>query len=305
MYSIVIPVFNEHETIPQLHSRLAAVIDTLDAQGEIIFVDDGSTDNSFEVLLAIHHADPRLKIVRLSRNFGHQAAISAGIDCAGGDAVILMDGDLQDPPEILPKFIAKWREGFDVVYGIHKKRKENVFKRIAYAAFYRILSRLSYLDIPLDSGDFCLMNRRVVHAIRQLPERNRFVRGIRTWVGFQQAGIEYERDRRFAGTAKYTFKRLLKLAYDGIFSFSTVPLRLAVYTGFFFSTLAFLAGLFIIYQKLVHQIAVVGWASTIAVTTFLGGLILMMMGIIGEYIGRIVDEVKQRPVYVIRDKVGL
>ncbi len=305
MYSIVIPIFNEHETIPQLHNRLGAVIDKFDAQGEIIFVDDGSTDNSFEVLLAIHQADPRSKIVRLSRNFGHQAAISAGIDCAVGDAVILMDGDLQDPPEILPEFIAMWRQGYDVVYGIRKKRKENFFKRAAYAAFYRILSRLSYLDIPLDSGDFCLINRRVVNAIRQLPERNRFVRGIRTWVGFRQVGIEYERDRRFAGTTKYTFNRLLKLAYDGIFSFSTVPLRLAVYAGFFFSTIAFLAGLFIIYEKLVHQIAVVGWASTIAITTFLGGLILMMMGIIGEYIGRIVDEVKQRPVYVIRDKIGL
>ncbi len=231
-------------------------------------------------------------------------AISAGIDHASGDAVILMDGDLQDPPEIVPRFLAKWREGFEVVYAIRKKRKENIFKRAAYASFYRILRVLSYLEIPLDSGDFCLMDKKVVAVIRDLRERSRFVRGLRTWAGFRQIGLEYERDARYAGDPKYTFTKLMKLAYDGLLSFSVVPLRMAVYTGFGFATCAFLGGLFIIYRKLVNEIDVVGWASTIVIMAFLGGLILMTLGVIGEYVGRIYDEVKQRPLYVVRDKLG-
>jgi dolichol-phosphate mannosyltransferase len=215
-----------------------------------------------------------------------------------------MDGDLQDPPEVLPLFIAKWREKFDVVYAIRKKRKEGILKRTAYAAFYRLLRKLSYLDIPLDSGDFCLMDKKVVVRVREMKERSRFIRGLRTWVGFRQTGLEYERDYRFAGEPKYTFGKLLRLAYDGLFSFSTVPLRLAVYTGFAFSAIAFLGGLFIIYQKLFHGIGVVGWSSTIIVIIFFGGVILGTLGIIGEYISRIYEEVKNRPLYVIQDKIG-
>jgi polyisoprenyl-phosphate glycosyltransferase len=304
MYSIVIPIFNEHETIPELHRRLAGVMKNLDAPCEVVFVDDGSSDDSFAQLSAIHSADSRFKVLRFSRNFGHQVAISAGIDHASGDAVVLMDGDLQDPPEVLPKFIDRWKEGFDVVYAVRRKRKENILKRFAYAAFYRIMRKLSYLDIPLDSGDFCLMDRKVVSVISSFPETNRFVRGLRTWAGFRQTGLEYERDARFAGEPKYTLSKLLRLAYDGIFSFSTAPLRLAVYAGFFFAVVAFLGGLLIIYEKLFHQIDVAGWSSTVVIMTFLGGLVLMTLGIIGEYVGRIYEEVKRRPVYVLRDKVG-
>ncbi|HMD14755.1 MAG TPA: glycosyltransferase family 2 protein, partial [Bacteroidota bacterium] len=301
MYSIVIPIYNEHETIPELHRRLAGVMNSLGESSEVIFVDDGSADESFRLLTDLHAKDSRFKVLRFSRNFGHQMAISAGIDHASGDAVILMDGDLQDPPEIVPRFLSKWREGFEVVYAIRKKRKENIFKRAAYASFYRILRFLSYLDIPLDSGDFCLMDKKVVTVIRDLRERSRFVRGLRTWAGFKQVGLEYERDARYAGDPKYTFTKLMKLAYDGLLSFSVVPLRMAVYTGFGFATIAFLGGLFIIYRKLVNEIDVVGWASTIVILTFLGGLILMTLGVIGEYVGRIYDEVKQRPLYVVRD----
>jgi len=304
MYSIVIPIYNEHETIPELHRRLSGVMNSLNESSEVIFVDDGSVDDSFRLLSDIHAKDSRFKILRFSRNFGHQMAISAGIDHASGDAVILMDGDLQDPPEIVPRFLSKWREGFEVVYAIRKKRKENIFKRAAYASFYRILRVLSYLEIPLDSGDFCLMDKKVVTVIRDLRERSRFVRGLRTWAGFRQIGLEYERDARYAGDPKYTFTKLMKLAYDGLLSFSVVPLRMAVYAGFGFATCAFLGGLFIIYRKLVNEIDVVGWASTIVIMTFLGGLILMTLGVIGEYVGRIYDEVKQRPLYVVRDKLG-
>jgi polyisoprenyl-phosphate glycosyltransferase len=232
MYSIVIPIYNEHEIIPELHRRVKSVIDHLDDQTEVILVDDGSRDDTFLQVTELNRSDPRFKVLRFSRNFGHQVAISAGLAHATGDAVILMDGDLQDPPEILPQFIAKWKEGFDVVYAIRKKRKENIFKRMAYASFYRLMKKLSYLEIPLDSGDFCLMDKRVAKVVNAFPERNRFVRGLRTWAGFRQTGLEYERDARFAGEPKYTFGKLVRLAYDGIFSFSTAPLRLAVYAGF-------------------------------------------------------------------------
>jgi glycosyltransferase involved in cell wall biosynthesis len=305
MYSIIIPLFNERETIPELFRRVREVINGLDAAAEVILVDDGGTDGSANLLREIYQQDSRFKTIMFSRNFGHQVAISAGLDHTDGDAIIIIDGDLQDPPEVIPHFIAKWKEGFDVVYAIRTKRKEHLFKRASYALFYRILRQLSYLDIPLDSGDFCLMDRRVVEAMRRLPERMRFVRGIRTWVGFRQVGLAYERDRRFAGEPKYTVTKLLALAYDGVFSVSTAPLRMTVYAGFALSALAFLAGLWVIYQKLVYGIALAGWASTIVIITFLGGIILATLGIIGEYVSRIYEEVKQRPLYVVREKIGL
>jgi polyisoprenyl-phosphate glycosyltransferase len=305
MYSIVIPVFNERETIPTLVARVRAMIDGLDAPAEVILVDDGGTDGSFEMLREANRTDPRFKVISFSRNFGHQVAISAGLEHTTGDAVMIIDGDLQDPPEVLPQFIAKWKEGYDVVYAIRTKRKENILKRAAYAAFYRLLKRMSYLDIPLDSGDFCLMSRTVVEAMRRLPERKRFVRGLRTWVGFRQVGLAYERDKRFAGEPKYTFARLLGLAYDGIFSISATPLRVAVYIGFALAALAFLGALFVIYDKLVYGIALAGWASTIVIMTFLGGVVLSTLGMIGEYVSRIYEEVKNRPLYVVREKLGL
>lgn len=304
-YSIVIPVFNEEETVPELVRRVGAVIGTLDAPADVILVDDGSRDGTMELLRKAHGEDARFKVVSFSRNFGHQTAISAGIDHARGDAVILMDGDLQDPPEVIPDFVAKWKEGYDVVYAVRTKRKENVLKRAAYAAFYRMLRKLSYLDIPLDSGDFCLMDRKVAETLRRLPERNRFVRGLRTWAGFRQTGLAYERDRRFAGRPKYTLRKLFGLAYDGLFSFSTAPLRWAVYFGFGAAALAFVGGLWVVYEKLVHGIAIAGWTSTIVVITFFGGAILLTLGLVGEYVARIFDEVKQRPTYVVRETMGL
>ena len=305
MYSIVIPILNEQEIIPKLYQRLKDVMDEFDSSSEVIFVDDGSSDRSFELLQDIHKTDPRFKILQFSRNFGHQVAISAGLDHAIGEAVIMMDGDLQDPPELLPQFIGKWKEGYDVVYAIRKRRTENILKRLAYSIFYRILRKLSYLDIPLDAGDFCLMDKRVVDVIKQMPERNRFVRGLRSWAGFRQLGLEYQRDRRFAGEPKYTFMGLVGLAYDGLFSFSTAPLRMAVYVGFLVSAAAFLGSLWVIYQKLFHAIAIVGWASTIVVLTFLGGMILLTLGLLAEYVRRTFEEVKQRPLYIIKNTVGL
>lgn len=305
VYSIIIPIYNEEENLPELHNRLGAATAGFDQPFEVILVNDGSKDRSGLLMKQIHLKDPRFKIISFSRNFGHQIAISAGIDHASGDAVIIMDGDLQDPPEVVAGFIDKWKQGYDVVYAIRTKRKENILKRMAYAAFYRILRRLSPFEIPLDSGDFCLMDKKVVHAIRSLPERKRFVRGIRSWVGFNQIGLAYERDKRFAGDPKYTFAKLLGLAYDGIFSSSTVPLRFATYMGFTLAACAFLGGLFVVYEKVVHGITIVGWASTVVVLTFLGGVILLTLGVIGEYISRIYEEVKSRPLYIIQEKIGL
>ncbi len=301
--SVVVPVYNEQETLPELARRLADALTPYDY--EVIFVDDGSRDATLPMLLTFHTANPRMKALSFSRNFGHQVAISAGIEHAAGDAVILMDGDLQDPPEVLPRFIDKWREGFEVVYAVRRRRKESLPKRMAYAAFYRILRKVSYLNIPLDSGDFCLMDRKVVDVLRALPERTRFVRGLRTWAGYRQTGLAYERDRRYAGKPKYPFAKLLKLAYDGIVAFSDVPLRLAIYLGLGSAVAAFLGVLFVIYEKITNNVPVVGWTSTIVILLFLGGLILTTLGIIGEYISRIYEEVKHRPLYVVRERIGL
>ncbi len=302
LISVVIPVYDEQENIPELHRRLSEAL--AKHRFELLFVDDGSRDQSLAILLALHSKDPRIKVLSLSRNFGHQVAISAGIDHASGDAVILMDGDLQDPPEVLPRFIERWKEGYEVVYAIRTQRKESIIKRFAYAAFYRLLRKISYLNIPLDSGDFCIMDRRIADILKRLPERNRFVRGLRTWAGFRQIGLEIERGRRHAGKPKYTFGKLLRLAYDGIFSFSTVPLRLAIYIGLLSSAAAFAGGLIVIYEKLNNNVPVAGWSSTVVILGFLGGVILLTLGIIGEYVGRVHDEVKNRPLYVLRDRIG-
>lgn len=304
MYSIVIPIYNEQETIPELLRRVTAVIDNLEHPAEVIFVDDGSKDATFQLLSEAHQRDPRIKIIRFSRNFGHQVAISAGIEHASGEAIMIMDGDLQDPPELLPEFLKKRSEGYDVVYAVRRKRKESVVKKLAYFMFYRLLQRIAAIEIPLDSGDFSLIDEKVADALRAMPERHRFVRGIRSWAGFRQIGLEYERDQRFGGEAKYTTAKLLRLALDGIFSFSYAPLRLASYIGLTIALISFVVALFYLLQKLLVGIDTKGWASTIIVILFLGGVQLLTVGIIGEYIGRIYDEVKQRPLYMIRDCVG-
>lgn len=304
MYSIVIPIYNEQDTIPELVRRLSAVMDGLDRPTEIIFVDDGSKDASFQLLADAHERDQRFKLLRFSRNFGHQAAISAGIDYAVGEAIMIMDGDLQDPPELMQEFLRKRSEGYDVVYGIRRKRKEPLLKRLAYFTFYRLLQRTAAITIPLDAGDFSLIDRRVAAALRAMPERHRFVRGIRSWAGFSQTGVEYERDRRFSGEAKYTTGRLVRLALDGIFSFSYAPLRLASYVGLTISLLSFCMALYFLLKKIFLEIDTKGWASTIIIILFLGGVQLLTVGIIGEYIGRIYDEVKSRPLYIITDRIG-
>ena len=302
--SVVIPVFNEQDTLERLLERLTATLDGLGEPYEVIFVNDGSSDGSLALLRAFNERDPRLKCICLSRNFGHQVAISCGIDFAAGDGVIVMDGDLQDPPEVLPGLIARWREGFDVVYAIRQQRKENVVMRAAYKGFYWILSKVSYLDIPLDSGDFSLMDRRVVDVLKSMPERNRFVRGLRTWVGLRQTGFEYVRDARYAGESKYTLTKLMRLAFDGLVSYSFVPLRAVSNLGLLVSLSALAYMVYLMGSRLVGDQVIAGWTSTVVIVLFLGGIQLLSLGIIGEYIGRVFDEVKQRPQYVVGELLG-
>jgi len=303
--SIVIPIFNEAENIAELLSRLALSLGSL-SDYEILLVDDGSTDHSGPLIVRYCEQDNRIKLISFSRNFGHQIAISAGMKHATGDALIVMDGDLQDPPEVLPQFIAKWQEGYEVVYAIRQKRKENIFKRILYRIFYRVLSKLSPFHIPLDSGDFGIVDRKIYSILNAFPERNKFIRGLRAWTGYRQIGIAYERAARLKGTPKFTFRKLVKLAYDGLLSFSDVPLKLASWLGFLFVLVSVVSIMILIVMKLYSdRINLQGWTSTIIVILFIGGLQLLLLGIFGEYISRIFDEVKQRPEFIVSKKVNL
>lgn len=303
--SLVFPVYNEEEVLPMLYERVRRALTQLPYEVEVILVNDGSRDRSLELMTRYHQEDSRFKIVDFSRNFGHQVAITAGMDAAGGDAVILMDADLQDPPELLPQFLKTWEDGYHVVYAVRKTRQEHALKQFAYRAFYRILQKISNIPIPLDSGDFCLMDRVVVDTIKSMDERHRFVRGLRSWVGFRQIGLEYDRDKRQAGEVKYTFSKLMKLALDGIFSFSYFPLQLASYTGFAVSGLSFFAIAVYLYKKLFVGHEPQGFPTLVTVVLFLGGIQLISLGVIGEYIGRIYDEVKRRPTYIVRRAYGL
>lgn len=304
MYSIVIPIYNEQEIIPELYKRLKTVIDNLDKPAEVIFVDDGSRDDSYKILENIQKEDSRIKMLSFSRNFGHQVAISAGMDHASGEAVILMDGDLQDPPELIPSMAAKWKEGFQVVYTVKLSRKENPLKRLAFHSFYRLMHAFASISIPMEAGNFSLMDAKVIAVLRSMPERHRYISGMRAWAGFKQTGIKFDREARFAGKPQMSIKKLISLALDGLFSFSNAPLRFAIYIGFFSALISFFVGMFVIYEKLFTDKAILGWASTIVSITFIGGMILITLGFIGEYIGRIYDEIKQRPLYVIKDKKG-
>ena len=311
-FSIVVPIYNEEETITKLYNRIIAVGEKWNESFELLLVDDGSYDSSLDLMREICSNDSRVRIISLSRNFGHQAAISAGISKALGKAVIIMDGDLQDPPEELYRFINKWKEGYDVVYAIRKKRKENIFKKSSYYLFYRFLKVISNINIPLDSGDFCILDRKVVNTlVNEMPENNRFVRGLRAYAGYKQIGVEYDRDSRYAGEVKYTFSKLFKLALDGIYDFSTAPLKLASFLGFLISIPSFLLGIFFIIHR-VFNFKIFGYSpsdtpglATLAVGMFfLGGILLIMLGIIGEYIGRIYFEVKKRPQYIINQEIS-
>lgn len=298
--SVVIPVYNEAENLPALYARLSKVLQDIGMDYEIVFIDDGSRDTSLEYLQRLASQDTHIIVVELARNFGHQVAISAGLDHTRGNAVIVMDADLQDPPEVLPQFIARWQEGYDVVYAIREQRKEVWFKRTAYAVFYRILQRVANIEIPLDAGDFCIMDRRMVDLLAGMPERNRFVRGIRSWIGLKQVGLTYERHARHAGRPKYTFSRLVYLALDGLVSFSYLPLRVITMLGFGVSLLSILMAIFYAIKKLTVGLNPPGFATIVVSIFFLAGMQLITIGVIGEYVGRIFEEVKRRPLYVVR-----
>jgi len=299
--SIILPVYNEEENIQPIYERVTTVLQKLTKAYEIIFVNDGSRDRTAELLITLQKKDTYVRVLTFTRNFGHQAAVTAGLDHCTGDYVAILDADLQDPPEVLPEFLKKLEDGYDVVYAIRTSRKENFFKRVAYSGFYRLLKAVSNIDIPLDSGDFCVMTRRVVLTMRKLPERNRFVRGIRSWVGFKQTGLAYERAERHAGNSKYTFRKLLQLATDGILSFSYIPLRLMTFGGLFAFFMSIVGVFVALYLRLFTRTFVPGFATTVMLLMFSGGLIMLGLGIIGEYIARIYDEVKQRPPYVLVD----
>lgn len=301
--TIVVPVHNEAETLPELYRRVSSVTGVNEQLYELIFVNDGSQDASLEIMKTLHDQDRRVKVIDLSRNFGHQVAVSAGLDHAHGDVVIVMDADLQDPPELLQAFLAKWREGFDVIYGIRRRRKEGVLKRLLSVGFYRIFRKISAVNMPLDAGAFSLIDARVVDLLRSMPERTRFIPGLRSWVGFRQTGIEYDRPPRHAGTA-VRMTRLFRLAIDGLTSFSYLPLQMASYAGFTIAGLSFLAAVYYLYGRLTTNKPVLGFATIVILILFLGGVQLITLGIIGEYIGRIFDEVKHRPLYVVRDRIG-
>ena len=298
--SVAIPLHNEEAGIPELLSRLGAVLDGVPGgPHEIVLVDDGSSDRTLEVLDAAAQLDPRLVVVALSRNFGHQPALSAALDFVTGDIIIAMDGDLQDRPESIPDLLAKHREGYDVVYAQRKKRKESLALRASYFMYYRLLSSLADTQLPLDAGDFALMTRRVVEQMRAAPEHNRYLRGLRSWVGFRQTGIPVERDERFAGTTNYGPLKLLKLASDGIFSFSIVPLRAAALLGLVAILITGAFSIYTLYARLVLHRTPVGFTSLMLFMAFLTGVQLFFLGVIGEYVGRIYQETKRRPLYVL------
>ena len=303
--SIVVPVYNEEEVVLESYKRLKGVMESLNEPYEMIFVNDGSRDATPVIVRRICEADPTVHFIDFARNFGHQTAITAGMEYASGDAVVVIDADLQDPPEVIPEMIAKWREGFDVVYGKRAERKgETFFKRFTSAAFYRVLRTLTDVDIPVDTGDFRLIDRKVCDALKLIKERNRYVRGLISWLGFKQVGVEYIRDKRFAGETKYPLKKMLRFAFDAITSFSFKPLKLSSYVGGTVSLGGFAYLMVVLYQKLFTNATVTGWASMMAVSLFFNGVVLMMLGIIGEYIGRIYDEAKGRPLYVVRETLN-
>ncbi len=300
-YSVIVPVYNEEEVIHTTVSRLKQVMNQLNDSYELIFVNDGSRDQTLSILKEYFQGDSSVKIIDFARNFGHQIAITAGMDAARGDAVIVIDADLQDPPELIFSMIEKWKEGYEVVYAKRTKRiGETFFKKYTASLFYRTLRALTDIDIPMDTGDFRLIDRKVCDQMAQLHEKNRFVRGLVCWVGFRQTAVEYERDERLVGESKYPLKKMLKLSLDGITSFSYKPLKLASYAGVLLSLAGFLYMLYVIYLKLFTNSTILGWSSVIVIQLLFSGIVLLIMGMMGEYIGRIYDETKARPLYIVR-----
>jgi glycosyltransferase involved in cell wall biosynthesis len=306
--SVVVPVYHSEQILREFHRRLTAVLDGLDPamDREIVFVNDASPDDSLSVLRELAAKDSAVRVLDLSRNFGHQVAITAGLDDARGDVVVVIDDDLQDPPEVIVEMLAKWREGYKVVYGQRTKRKgENAFKRGTAALFYRLLGRLSDVDLPVDAGDFRLMDRQVVEAVKAMREESRYMRGMVAWIGFKQCGLRYERDARYAGEGHYTLSRLMELAVAGILSFSSKPLELSTRLGLATTMLAFVAGVYVIVNKILHPESVLsGWASVLIAVLFMGGVQLVSIGVLGSYIGRVFYETKRRPLYFVNERIG-
>jgi polyisoprenyl-phosphate glycosyltransferase len=304
-YSIVIPIYDEQETFPDLVKRLRVVMDQLDGPAEVVLVDDGSRDASYRLMVEANCEDPRFKLLRLSRNFGHQIAITAGMDAASGDAVIIMDADLQDPPEVILEMVAKWHEGYEVVYAVRERREgETFFKRTSATIFYGLQRRLAEIEQPVEVGDFRLVDRTALNAFLQMRERNRYVRGMFSWIGFRQAAVPYARASRQAGSSKYPLRKMINLALDGFVGFSTAPLKFALGLGLIISIGAVTYGLVAIALKLAGLPYVPGYASLLVTITFLSGIQLIMVGMVGQYVARIYDEVRARPLYLVQDARG-
>lgn len=304
-YSIIVPMYNEEEVIEETYKRLREVMDRAQEPYELVFVNDGSRDRTVEIVSRLSLEDSHVRLIQFSRNFGHQIAITAGMDYAEGQAIVVIDADLQDPPEVILDMIAKWKEGYDVVYGKRLKRKgETFFKKTTALFFYRLLRSLTSVDIPVDTGDFRLIDRKVADVLRGLKEKNRFVRGLVSWVGFRQTSVEYVREERWAGETKYPLKKMLRFAMDAITSFSHKPLRIATYIGFALSGVSFIYLLVVLIQALFTKTTTQGWASIVAINLFFNGIVLILLGVIGEYIGRIYDESKDRPLYIVQEVKG-
>jgi dolichol-phosphate mannosyltransferase len=304
--SLIVPIYNEAETIPELYRRVTAVMDQLEGQSELVLINDGSRDRSLQLIRDFHHQDPRVCYLSFARNFGHQIAVTAGLNFARGNIAIILDADLQDPPELIPQMIAKWQEGYQVVYAQRARRPQERWpKQLMAYLFYRVLTYLADVDIPTDTGDFCLMDRAVVDLLNAMPERNRYVRGLRAWVGFRQTAIQFERSPRFAGDVKYTFQKSFALAINSLISFSRVPLRLSTYLGLVSAVFAIVMALLVLYWRLYQpQSPVTGFAAIAVAVFFLGSVQLLCLGILGEYIGRIHEEVKNRPLYTLAEVAG-
>jgi polyisoprenyl-phosphate glycosyltransferase len=305
-YSFIIPIYNEEETISRLYERVSVVMNRMDGPVELILVNDGSHDRSLSMIRALRQRDKRVCYVSLARNFGHQIAVTAGLNFVRGAVAVILDADLQDPPELIPEMVTLWRQGYQVVYAQRtKRRREGWFKRLTAYGFYRLLQRLSDIKIPTDTGDFCLLDRQVVDLLNAMPERNRYIRGLRSWVGFSQTAIHFERDPRFAGEVKYTFRKSFTLAINSILSFSRVPLRLATYLGLLSAGFALVMMFLVLYWRLFSiSPRLVGFSAITIAQFFLGAIQLICIGILGEYIGRIYEEVKARPLYTIGEVVG-
>ena len=304
-YSVVVPCYNEEEVIRVTHQRLTEVMQKTRETYEIIYVNDGSRDQTAEIINELAQEDEQIRLINFSRNFGHQAGVTAGLNFAQGQAIVIIDADLQDPPEVILEMIYRWKQGYDVIYGKRLKRQgETIFKRLSALAFYRIMTALSPIQIPEDTGDFRLIDRKVCDVMNSLTEKNRYIRGLVSWIGFKQIAVEFNREERFAGETKYPLRKMLKLAFDGITSFSYKPLKIATYLGFGLSGFSFVYLVIVLFQKFFFGGIVAGWASSVAINLFFHGITLMILGIMGEYIGRIYDESKNRPIYIVRSTIG-